>query len=94
MRWKVLFLLNDDKDKPDDRLETFGFKSRRVPPSCTKMESIEKDLFNMIPSIKFKTIKNNFQMKLKEDAKKVRISKRVFVFADKTNNLYEMTPKK
>ena len=76
--------------KSDDR----GFKSRRVPPSCTKMESIEKDLFNMIPSIKFKTIKNNFQMKLKEDAKKVRISKRVFVFADKTNNLYEMTPKK
>ena len=33
-------------------------------------------------------------MKLKEDINKIRKSKNVFVFADKTNNLYEMTPEK
>ena len=57
MRWKALFFLNDDKDKPDDWLETLGFKSRKIPPSCTEMESFEEDLFNIISSIKFKTIK-------------------------------------
>ena len=91
---KALFFLNDGKDKSDDRPETFGSKSRKIPPSCTEMESFEKDLFNMKPSIKFKTTKNNFQLKLKEDVNKIRKSKNVFVFADKTNNLYEMTYEK
>ena len=58
------------------------------------MESFEKDLLNMIPSIKFKTIKNNFQLQFKEDINKIRKSKNVFVFTDKTINLYEMTPEK
>ena len=34
------------------------------------------------------------QFKLKEEEKEIRKSKKVFVFADKTNNLCEMTPEK
>ena len=79
MRWKALFFLNDDKDKPDDWRETFGFKSRKIPPSCKEMESFDKDFFNIISSIKFKTIQK---------------SKNLFLFADKTSNLYETTPEK
>ena len=92
-RKHFFFFLNDDKDNPDDQSETFGFKSRKIPPSCTEMESFEKDLFNMIPSIKFKTIKKRkiFQLKLKEDVNKIRKSRNRF--ANKTNNLYEMAPK-
>ena len=48
----------------------------------------------MILSIKFKKIKNNFQLKLKQDVNKIKKSKNVFVFADKTNNLFEMTSEK
>ena len=33
-------------------------------------------------------------MKLKEYVNKIRKSKNVCVFADRTNNLYEMTPEK
>ena len=73
--------------------QTFGLKSRKIPPSCTEIESFE-DLFNMVPSIKFKMIKNNFWLKLKEDVNKIRKSKNMFVFADKTNNLLKMPPKK
>ena len=61
MRWKALYFLNDDKDKADNQPETFGFKS---------MEHF-KDFFNMIISIKFKLIKTDFQLELKEDINKL-----------------------
>ena len=39
----------------------------------------------------FKSVKNKFQQKLNGDLKNIRNSKNLFVFADKTNNLYEMS---
>ena len=88
LRWKALFFLNDEKDKPDNRPETFGFKSRKIPPFCTEMGGFEKDFPNTILSTKLQTIKSSFQLKLKEDVNKIRKSKNVFVFATR------MTPKK
>ena len=38
-----------------------------------------------------KTFKNEFLNKLKRDLKNIRTSKNLFVFADKTNDLYEMS---
>ena len=70
MRWKALYFLNDDKDKADNRPETSGFKSRKIPPSCMEMERF-KDFFNMITSIKFKLIKTDLQLELKEDVNKL-----------------------
>ena len=39
MHWKALFFLDDNKDKSDDRPKFFGFKTRKISPSCTEMES-------------------------------------------------------
>ena len=47
-------------------------------------------MFDIIKSIKFRKVRNKFQEELKEDLSKIRKSRNMFVFADKTNNVYEM----
>ena len=54
------------------------------------MEAFQKVFFDMIPNIKFRFVKDTFQKKLKEDILKIKQSPNVFVFADKTSNIYEM----
>ena len=54
------------------------------------MEAFEKEFLDMIPNIKFRSVKDTFQKKLKEDIPKIKRSPNVFVFADKTSNIYEM----
>ena len=49
----------------------------------------ENDMYDLIKNIKFKDHTNDFQRKLKTDAKKIQSSD-MFVFADKTSNIYEM----
>ena len=44
----------------------------------------------MIPNIKFRFVKDTFQNKLKGDIPKKKQSPNVFLFADKTSNIYEM----
>lgn len=52
------------------------------------MEKFEKDLFNIVNSIKFSNHKNDFQQKLDADIAYLKQSKNIFVFADKTSNIY------
>ena len=56
------------------------------------MEEFEKDLYGIVTSINSRNINNNFQEKLKSDISKIRSSANMFIFADKTNNIYEMKP--
>ena len=44
----------------------------------------------MIKNLEFKTINNNFQSKMREDLRNVKTSGKLMVFADKTNNIYEI----
>ena len=48
----------------------------------------------MVRNIEFRKARNDFQDKLKEDIDKIRSSKNLFVFADKSTNLYEMSDTK
>ena len=41
--------------------------------------------------IEFKPVRDQFQNKLKSDIEKVKRSNNVFVFADKTSNIYELS---
>ena len=90
MRWKAHFFLNGDNTE-EIRKKTFGFKSRYHPPQPTELEIFEKDLLHIINSIKFRNQKNIFQQKLKADIYEIKKSTDVFVFADKTSNIYKMT---
>ena len=45
----------------------------------------------MIESIKFRSSQDGFQKKLKEDIKLINSLKNIFLSADSTQNLYEIT---
>ena len=89
MRMESLFLFEQRNIRKQQK-NTFGFKFRHHPPQCNLLEEFEKDVFDIIKSIKFRKVRNKFQEELKEDLSKIRKSRNMFVFADKTNNVYEM----
>ena len=98
MRWKTFFFLRDDSDINktngndinENGKETFGFKSKQHPTQINKLQSFEKDLLDIIKSIKFRHLKDDFQKNMKSDISKIKSSPNVFFSADKTTNLYEM----
>ena len=49
----------------------------------------ENDQLELIKSLKFKKIKDKFLDQLHKDITSIKKSKNVFIFADKTRNIYE-----
>ena len=100
MRWKTFFFLRDNNDINktnsndinESGKETFGFKSKQHPAQINELQSFEKDLLDIIKSIQFRNVKDDFQTKMKNDISKIKSSPNVFVSADKITNLYEMPP--
>ena len=86
MWWKEHFFLNDENEENNTK-KSFGFKSKQHPPTCTELE---KDLINIINNVKFGNSKNSFQKKVRADITEIKNSRNVYVFADKTNNVYIM----
>ena len=84
IRWRAHFFLQE-KCEGYIRREGYGFKSKSTSPKCKHMEA-----FDMIPNIKFRSAKDTFLKKLKEDITKITQPPNVFVFADKPSNIYKM----
>ena len=89
MRWKTHFFLNGD-NKENNTKTSFGFESRYHPLPCTEIEHFGKDLIKIINNVKFTNNKNSFQKKLRADLTEIRSSRKIHIFADKTNNVYKM----
>ena len=89
LRWKVHF--SDKKEHAVNNMN-FGFKSSFTPPQHELLSPFETDLYDMIRSISFKPVKNDFQKKLTEDTNNIKSSENLLIFAGKTTSLYEMTP--
>ena len=89
LRWKAQFF---DKKEHSVNNTNFGFKSNFTPPQHELLSPFESDLYDMIRSINFKTVRNDFQKKLMEDINKIKSSDNLLTFPDKTSNLYKMTP--
>ena len=53
--------------------------------------SSEIETYDMVRNTEFRNVRNYFQDKLKEDLNKIRSSKNLFVFADKSADPYEMS---
>ena len=90
MPWKAYFFVNPNKTQEQETI-TYGFKSRHQPPWRTEFKEFEIDVFNKVKLIKFRSISGNFQKKLKSYILKIKKSNNIF--ADKTNNIYQMHPK-
>ena len=90
MRWKAHFFLNGC-NKESNTKTSFRFKSRHHLPPCTKLEHFEKNLINIINNVKFIHNTNSFQKKLRAGITEIKDSRNIYVFADKTNNVYRMS---
>jgi hypothetical protein len=56
------------------------------------MKGFEEDLIKLISDVSFRNVNDPFLKQVNEDIKNVNSSKNVFVFADKTTNVYETDP--
>ena len=72
--------------------ETYGFKSKHHPGIIKQLETFEKEPFDIVSSLKFRNITDDFQKQLKEDISNIKLSLDVLILADKTNNIYKATP--
>ena len=87
MRWKAHFFLKGEKSQ--ETTNYFGLPSSKTPPTILELKAFEEDVLKIIENIKFRDTKNNFQETLASDLKKINTSENMFVFADKTRNIYE-----
>ena len=90
MRWKAVFLINNNKKATEDCKQDFsyGLKRGRSPPRVKDLIQFEDDLVRIVKELKFCKVKNNFQKVLREDMKQVQTSKKTLTPADKTSNMY------
>ena len=65
-------------------------KGNKCLPQVKELIPFEDDLIDLVKNIKFRKVRNDFQMKLHEDLRKVRSSKKTLTFADKTSNMYRL----
>ena len=89
LKWEAYFF---DKKEHSVNNMNFGFKSNFTPLQHELLSPFESDLYNIVQSISFKPVRNDFQKKLLEDINNIKSCEDLHVFADKTTNLYEMTP--
>ena len=88
MRWKLFWFKNEQNT--NETRNNFGFKSRNTPPFQRELEAFENDLFNMATKLKYRKSKDPFQAKMHKDIKNIKNSGKIYVFADKTSNIYTM----
>ena len=91
LRWKAFYFCQE-KENPEKKPQNlFGFKSPATPPQNELLNSFENALHDLIQSVEFKTVRNEFLSKLQKDVENIRSSKNMLVFADKSTNLYEVS---
>ena len=74
----------------EEKIETFGFKSKFLPKQEEELKLFESDMFDIVRQLKFRRINNKFQEKIQKDVKTIRNSKQIYVAADKTTNYYKL----
>ena len=87
MRWKAQFFLHGDNNKIENM--KFGLPSNKCAPPVKEMKEFEDDLVKLVSNVKFRNVHDPFLKKVNEDLAKVNSSNNVYVFADKTTNVYE-----
>ena len=65
-----------EKENPENKLQNlFGFKSPATPPQNELLNSFENALHDLIQSVEFKTVRNEFLSKLQKYVENIRSRK-------------------
>ena len=94
MKWKAIYFNNNNNstnNNIEDNTEWYGLKSPYSSRQVIELTPFENDLVELIRNIKFRTIRNTFQEKLKEDIKLIKDSHKTMTLEDKTSNMYLLT---
>ena len=85
MRWKAIYFNNNNStdNNTEDNTEWYGLKSPYSPRQVKELTPFENDLVELIRNIKFRTSRNTFQEKLKEDIKLIKDSHKTMTLEDK-----------
>ena len=91
IRWKVYHFekYTDDQDDNNEGLHRV-FPTRNSAPANDNLVDFESDIYNLIRSVEFRRQSNDFLDKLNKDTKSIKESHKVFIFADKSSNIYKM----
>ena len=89
LRWAAEFFLRPPKQIRVK--ETYGFNSPLTPPKVKEIQPFEDELFELISSLKFSHFRSSFQKQLMADVQKIKTSDKVFLLADKTTNIYQVS---
>ena len=93
MRWRA-FHLRDENTEAEVSDYDGLFPTKKRAPEDKLLTNFENDLYELINNLKFRKYQNSFTRKLNKDLKEIRSTKKVFVFADKSNSLYKISPEK
>jgi hypothetical protein len=88
MRWKAHFLLSETRSEN----YYYGLPSKNNAPPLSELKAFEDDLVKLVQNVTFRNINEPFLNIIKNYVKDINTSKNVFVFADKTKNIYEVSP--
>ena len=70
------------------------FPTKKSASICVKLIPFESELIDLVNKIELKPGKtNNFQYNLRNKINSIKTSNKLVIFADKTNNLYKISPK-
>ena len=64
LRWKAFYFCKEKESTENKPQNLFGLKSSATPPQNEHFNSFENALYDMIQSIEFKTVRNEFLNKL------------------------------
>ena len=91
MRWKATFFDSESDNEDEIVRETYGLKTKATPPPVKEMNAFEKDLIDMINTLKFRKIRNDFQTTLNNDIRSINECNKIYAQADKTTNMYKLS---
>lgn len=92
IRWRVFWHENKHLLSDNVEQENYGFKTSNTPPQNPALQKFESDMYDLIGNIKFRTSDNKFQKQMKEDLSTLKSGGNIVVEADKTTNLYKVSP--
>jgi hypothetical protein len=93
MKWKVFHTSTPTDANNTIKASTFGFKSNNSVPHCNdlnKLKAFSDDFTKLISNIEYYKTNDPFQNRLRDDVNKIKSTKEVIVFADKSANLYKV----
>ena len=89
MRQKAHFFINSDS--AETKKETYGFQSKHYLSRIKELDMFEKDLLELVKTDKFRNKNDKFQNEMKDNINKIKFLSKVFIPAEKTTNICELT---